>query len=374
MSLRRRYGLRIGSLRTLAGVVCGLVLVARPAHGQRWQVDLSGARVSVDTSGGFGAASLAPGFEWRGRRIYGLLRGGLTGFEGAEWAAQGRGDLSVLAEPWGVLHPLRLEVVGTGQGSYHSSDFRTATGRVDGRIHFAGRAGGAWLGAAGAVGWSSSDGRTVSAAGGTVGLWARHAGAQGVLMFAPLRLEETWFPEVSARIAVGTGRVDVTGFAGWRGAGGGLEGEGWGGADAAVWLHPWLAVTVGGGWYARDLLQGIPGGSYLSTGIRFASGRPEALLEPSVRPRYVERNGRQLLAFEVPGATTVEFVGEWTAWQPIPLARAPDRPGLWLLEAPLPSGVQRFNLIVDGERWIVPDGVLTVDDGFGGRVGLLIVP
>jgi hypothetical protein len=28
---------------------------------------------------------------------------------------------------------------------------------------------------------------------------------------------------------------------------------------------------------------------------------------------------------------------------------------------------------VDGERWVVPDSVPSVDDGFGGRVGLLIV-
>jgi hypothetical protein len=39
----------------------------------------------------------------------------------------------------------------------------------------------------------------------------------------------------------------------------------------------------------------------------------------------------------------------------------------------LPPGVYRFNLIVDGERWIVPEGVTAVDDGYGGKTCLLVV-
>ena len=67
------------------------------------------------------------------------------------------------------------------------------------------------------------------------------------------------------------------------------------------------------------------------------------------------------------------FVSEWNHWDPIPLSRATGERDVWLLPVDLPPGVYRFNLFVDGERWIVPEGVMEVSDGFGGNVGLLIV-
>jgi hypothetical protein len=39
----------------------------------------------------------------------------------------------------------------------------------------------------------------------------------------------------------------------------------------------------------------------------------------------------------------------------------------------LEPGVYRFNLRIDGTGWLVPSEVPSVDDGFGGHVGLLIV-
>ena len=71
------------------------------------------------------------------------------------------------------------------------------------------------------------------------------------------------------------------------------------------------------------------------------------------------------------GAATVAVAGDWNGWEPAPLTRSPD--GRWLLPRDLPAGVHRFNLLVDGERWIVPEGVPSVDDGFGGQVGLLVI-
>ncbi len=65
-------------------------------------------------------------------------------------------------------------------------------------------------------------------------------------------------------------------------------------------------------------------------------------------------------------------MGTWTGWQPVPLERAAD--GRWVIRVTLGPGTYRFNLVIDGERWIVPDGVAAVDDGFGGKTGLLVVP
>ena len=67
----------------------------------------------------------------------------------------------------------------------------------------------------------------------------------------------------------------------------------------------------------------------------------------------------------------MEIAGDWTGWERVPLTR--DDSGRWIVPATLAPGVYRFNLRVDGERWIVPDSVAEIDDGYGGRVGLLII-
>jgi hypothetical protein len=40
---------------------------------------------------------------------------------------------------------------------------------------------------------------------------------------------------------------------------------------------------------------------------------------------------------------------------------------------PLGPGAYRFSLILDGEHWVVPEGVPMLPDDFGGEVGLLLV-
>ena len=61
-----------------------------------------------------------------------------------------------------------------------------------------------------------------------------------------------------------------------------------------------------------------------------------------------------------------------TAWRAEPL-EAVGR-GSWLLKARLAPGVYRFSLVGGDGRWIIPRGVATVPDDFGGTVGLLVVP
>jgi hypothetical protein len=40
----------------------------------------------------------------------------------------------------------------------------------------------------------------------------------------------------------------------------------------------------------------------------------------------------------------------------------------------MPSGKYQMNIRIDGGPWIVPPGVLSMLDEFGGSVGLLVVP
>jgi hypothetical protein len=76
------------------------------------------------------------------------------------------------------------------------------------------------------------------------------------------------------------------------------------------------------------------------------------------------------VGFRVEDVSRVEVAGDWNGWVAEPLVRSGGR---WVMPAPLAPGVYRFNLRVDGERWIVPEEVPSIDDGFGGRVGLLII-
>lgn len=350
-------------------------MTGSPALAQRWQVDASGARVELDTIATLNSASLAPFVEWDRGRVYAALAGALTGFEGGEFATQGRGDVSLLLEPLGVLRPVRIETAGLAAGTYHSSEFRTLTTRGEARVHVAGRHAGAWLGGVLASGWTSAERSFVTAAGPSVGSWGRYGTARAALVLTPLKLEGLWFPELDGRVSVVAGRLDLLAYAGWRhGPGGsGFETASWSGVTGAWWFADRAALMVTGGSYAADLLQGLPGGRFVSAGFRVASRRaPVPSIKPAGRPVYERTQGRGVLRFTVPGATRVDVAGDWTQWQPVPLQQAPD--GAWVLQVELESGVYRFNLVVDGERWIVPEGVSLLDDGFGGQVAVLVVP
>jgi hypothetical protein len=65
-------------------------------------------------------------------------------------------------------------------------------------------------------------------------------------------------------------------------------------------------------------------------------------------------------------------MGDFTDWKAQPLIALGD--GRWTFPDALTSGVHHLNVRFDGGPWGVPSGISAVDDGFGGRVGLLVVP
>jgi hypothetical protein len=65
-------------------------------------------------------------------------------------------------------------------------------------------------------------------------------------------------------------------------------------------------------------------------------------------------------------------MGDFTDWKPQPLIALGS--GRWIISDALASGVHHLNVRFDGGPWVVPSGISAVDDGFGGRVGLLVVP
>lgn len=353
---------------------CVLAPVGQAAA-QRWQVNLAGNTVGYDTAGGVRSLSVAPLIEWNRRIAYATVSGALAGFEGGEWTSQGHGDLSLLFAPARSLSVLRAELVGSADGSVHSGGYRTGATRGELRLHLARRSAGLWAGGTVATGWTSSSTGVTTAGGPTTGLWGRRGPWNAVVVWNPFQLQGAWYQQVEGCVSTSAGPVELMGYVGWRGAPSvsGLSSAGWGGGTMTVWFTSRAAFVVGGGSYASDLLQALPKGHYLSAGIRLSRGRPSAWAGTSgAHALYVHDRGEAELRFAVPGASRVDLVADWTGWQPVPMQRAPD--GRWFLRVSLAPGVHRFNLVVDGERWVVPQGIASVDDGFGGKTSLLVVP
>jgi len=339
----------------------------------RWEIDLSGARIGYDTMPALNAPSLSALGELRRPALFARLSGSLTGFQDAGWSTQLRAD----AARWMAMSsggPARLEIAGSGGVSRHSSGFHARVVRADARLHLLGSGVGAWLGAGLSSARSSFDSASVGGVIPGVGLWAQDGPLRASLSYFRTRIDGRTHPEVNMSVAISRGTVDVTGYGGFRRTlVEGVPDETWAGVTAAVWVHPSAALLVSGGGYAADLLQGLHGGEYLSIGVRLTPQRARPIPADAAAP--IVYSAAEALAgeigFAVRGARSVEIAGDWNGWLPEPLVRGAS--GRWLAPAGLAPGVYRFNLRVDGERWVVPEGVPEIDDGFGGQVGLLII-
>jgi hypothetical protein len=47
---------------------------------------------------------------------------------------------------------------------------------------------------------------------------------------------------------------------------------------------------------------------------------------------------------------------------------------MWETVLPIPSGLHRLNVRIDGGQWIVPAGLSRAADDFGDEVGIMAVP
>jgi hypothetical protein len=377
---RRRRGCPGALLESVIAwplVAAGLFAFPLPARAQapRLEVDLSAMRIEYDTLAALDAPSLSALAEWLGASTFARLSGSVTDLEGAGWSLQGRANLAGWLAPLGLLSPLRMELAGTAAGSRHSSDFDSFVAQADARVHLRARATGAWAGLGLATARNSFDAAAVRGVAPALGAWAQTGGLRGSLSLLATRVAGETHPEANAAVAYTRGRADVTLWAGLRRSpfeDARLD-EAWAGASGALWVGDRVALTVSGGRYSSDILQGLPGGSFVSVGLKVTPRRvrPVPVLAPAPLVYTSDEVRSGGVGFRVAGADRVEVAGDWNGWLPEPLAR--DDSGRWVLPRALDPGVYRFNLRVDGERWVVPDEVPSIDDGFGGRVGLLIV-
>ncbi len=163
----------------------------------------------------------------------------------------------------------------------------------------------------------------------------------------------------------------------------------WGSLSGVAWMTPRFALVASGGTYPIDPTQGFPGGRFVSLSIRMATGRIRAAQSLNTQQRQVEtspeeelpvvagfaaersRPGMVTLRVNAPRAQLVEVSGDFTNWMPVHLD--PSSGGWWAATLPINPGKYQMNLRIDGGKWVVPPGLLSMLDEFGGAVGLLVV-
>jgi len=176
----------------------------------------------------------------------------------------------------------------------------------------------------------------------------------------------------------GIGRVAFRGVVGTRLFTTNLPNETWGAVQGTLALAPDIALIASGGVHPASASYGISRSRFLELGFRVA---PSALFKPrlpsGVRPAAAAfevaegARGLRTLRIRVPSARTVELSGDFTNWKPITLSRADaDR---WETTLPIPPGIHRLAIRVDGDSWAPPPGVSSVPDEFQGTVGVIVI-
>ena len=153
-----------------------------------------------------------------------------------------------------------------------------------------------------------------------------------------------------------------------------------GAASAALqyFVTPSVALEAAAGSYLADPFQGLPRAGFVSAGVRVHAAprlftpAPALPRLPRLVPLVAQRRGDSVVVrFRMDAARSVAIAGDWNAWQPAPLrALGGD---VWEAALVLAPGTYHFNLLVDGNDWVVPGGVAVVSDGMGGLVAVLTV-
>ncbi len=401
----------IGAVRwslTIVGAVLlsGTALTVLPAQsttpgGLTAVVDAGTSRIRYDGYLPSGVLDLASSVRFDASNAVVLARGSVARFESGNVNSQGALLGSLFSPARGIF---RGEAASNASLGYHQSIGNTGSVQVNGRVHAVKQREGAWAGVGlgrSALGGGLGSSVTTQEVGGWL---RRQAGGGGSLrataVYRAVRVADVHYGEASAAVRWTAARVEL-------GAGGGVrsgdrafgssdEGS-WVSADAALWIRPRLAVVVAAGNFLSDPTTSSIGGRFANLGLRWALRRPARNELPRVLlPRNLGRpdgtedgsrphvgplaeslvveesgDGRVTLQFTLPAANSAQLMGDFTDWSPVPLER--DATGRWTVTLTLRAGVHRVNLRTDGGPWRSPPGLTTVDDGFGGQVGLLVV-
>ena len=149
-----------------------------------------------------------------------------------------------------------------------------------------------------------------------------------------------------------------------------------GGASVAVLPAVSMFASYGGA-PSQLFVAGSPGRPRAAVGVRVAPA-PRIIAASRRDTRAVESwrlepagEDRYRFSLRVPGARTVELMGDMTDWQPLAL----ERKGAagWVVTLAMTRGVHHVLVRVDGGEWTVPPRMTGAASEFAGTVGVLVV-
>ena len=395
--------MRGGALCSAARLFCCLsILAVPPAGAQQAPVrtrDVGFATVGYDNGLTLGALTLTEGIVLE-RPTGSLFGTGLVSlFNDGRWSMQGTLGGSRLSAPIrtaGVVAPwfhtihgeLGLSATSTAQQGFMPTLQLTSQAR----LHLSGDSYAARASAALARTFDGFAWRTTVI--GEAGGWARLGSSVLGLTATPMQLQygdllgdTEGFVSWIARDVIWDASLGVRLGEARRGT------VGWGALTATWPIRDGIQATASAGSYPVDLIQGLPGGRYLAVGVRLPGGSFSALYRrpppprpppPPARPELPVGERLALVIGEAldsaslrevrvwaPGIVTVELLGDFTEWVPVPLVR--ERAGEWVGYYRISPGTHRINVRLDREEIDVPVNLVRVRDEFVGSVGLVLV-
>jgi hypothetical protein len=359
----------------MCAAAAAILVATSPVSAQQLRFRLGGvhARYADTVSGSAGVFTTR--FAWDGRRVAGTLDGSFSQFTSRTWAAQAAGSIFGIRL---LTSTIGLGVRADGDAGYIQGGTWSATGSAGPVVAMVA---GSWLFSAGAAfGAVRRVDRlsNASVAGNVIvrrdfGPWSVQGG------LAATRAGPTRIADGTLALQFRTPALTLSALAGARS--GDLGGRPWYQGRAALRVTSWATLEAEAGSYPRDL-SGFTDGRFVSVGVwlggglrRRVSDLPSGASLSATAGRGVTvetvETGHQRVTFNVPGARDVAIAGEWNDWTPQALEHVEGV--RWRANLALSQGAHRFSLVVDGRRWLVPPGVVSLPDDMGGQVGLLVI-
>jgi hypothetical protein len=352
-------------------------------------VDVSATAVAYADTLRSNGASVSPAFRLDWSRATVGASASVTRLSQQEASVQASLAPSVFSPSSG---PFTAELAGALGGSTHSDGSRTGQLLGLARLYAIDGGRGAWVGGGLGRTWDGVVWRGVRQA--EIGAWMNRSETTALASLTPVVVADTIrYADLQTALRYPRGVFELGFTAGARiGATSpaiGGSSRTWGNLSVVAWLSRQIAFVGAAGSYPVDLTQGYPGGRFVSIALRFASantrravaelGSPEATVPnatPTGSPSFSVRtpvpgSTRRELRVFAPSAKTVEITADFTEWQPVGLTGGSD--GWWSFSRDLASGTYQMNVRVDGGAWVIPVGLLSTRDEFGGLIGILTI-
>jgi hypothetical protein len=286
------------------------------------------------------------------------------------------------------------EVGGFAGGSTHNDGTRTGELIANVRAHFPRLGSELFVGIGAGRTWDGFEGRNLLAGevGASVGLGSSNA----LFTVSPTMVGDSIkYADSQGSFSWTRQAVDLAAVLGFR-VGDQLTTLGgharaWANVSVVYRMTPRFGFVAAGGSYPVDPTQGFPGGRFVSLSLRITRAPypippPPSDASPELQTRDItsqgslvltgfaakrEKGGGLTVQVNAPAARVVEISGDFTNWTPLQLVRSET--GWWVVTLPIARGNYQMNVRVDGGQWLVPPGLLSIVDEFGGAVGLLVV-